>query len=50
MITASSSTVRTVDPASLGPVGRSETDVRFFHLATVLGLIPCRFASVLRLS
>jgi hypothetical protein len=50
MITASSSTARTVDPASLGPVGRSETEVRFFHLATVLGLIPCRLASVLRLS
>ena len=41
---------RTVNPASLGPVGRSETDVRFFHLPTVLGLIPRRLASALRLS
>jgi len=32
---ASSSTVSTVDFGSLGPVGRSATEVRFFHLATV---------------
>ena len=25
---------------SFGPVGRSETDVRAFHLAIVFGLIP----------
>ena len=40
MITASSSTVRTVDPASAGPVEDRKTDVRFFHLATVLGIDP----------
>ena len=38
-ITASSSMLRTVEAASLGPVGRSATDPRFFHLATVFGLI-----------
>jgi len=32
---ASSSIDRTVDLASLGPVARSETEARFFHLATV---------------
>jgi hypothetical protein len=32
---ASSSSERTVDFASRGPVGRSATDDRFFHLATV---------------
>jgi hypothetical protein len=37
---ASSSTDRTVDPGSFGPVGRSETEVRAFHLATVFGLTP----------
>lgn len=37
---ASSSTVRTVDRGSFGPVGRSATEVRFFHLATVFWLIP----------
>jgi hypothetical protein len=36
---ASSSTDRTVDLGSLGPVGRSVAEVRFFHLATVW-LIP----------
>ncbi len=46
---ASSSTVRTVELASFGPVGRSATVVRFFHLATVLGLMPWRLASALRL-
>jgi hypothetical protein len=35
MMTASSSAVRTVDFGSLGPVGTSATEVRFFHLATV---------------
>jgi hypothetical protein len=39
---ASSSTDRTVDLGSLGPVGWSVTVPRFFHLATVFGLIPCR--------
>jgi len=32
---ASSSGDRTVEAAFFGPVGRSATDVRFFHLATV---------------
>ena len=36
--TASSSTDRTVDLGSFGPVGRSETEGRAFHLATVFGL------------
>ncbi len=40
----------TVDLGSLGPVGRSVAEVRFFHLATVFWLIPCRRASTLRLS
>jgi hypothetical protein len=30
----------TVDLGSFGPVLRSATAVRFFHLATVLGLMP----------
>jgi hypothetical protein len=34
----------------LGPVGKSVTELRFFHLATVFGLIPWRRARVLRLS
>ena len=38
--TASSSADRTVDLGSLGPVRRSETDFRDFHLATVFGLTP----------
>ena len=37
---ASSSTDRAVDRGSLGPVGRSETDDRAFHLAMVFGLTP----------
>lgn len=45
-----SSTVRTVDFGSFGPVRRSSTELRAFHLATVFGLIPCRFARPLRLS
>ena len=36
---ASSSIDNVVDLAFLGPVGRSLTDVRRFHLATVLGLM-----------
>ena len=40
---ASSSIVRMVDFASFGPVGRSPTAVRLFHLATVLGLMPWRW-------
>jgi len=34
----------------VGPVGRSPTAVRFFRLATVLGLMPWRLANTLRLS
>ena len=37
---ASSSTDRTVDLGSLGPVGASATEVRAFHLAIVFGLTP----------
>lgn len=37
---ASSSIDSTVDFGSFGPVGRSATKRRFFHFATVLGLIP----------
>ena len=40
IMTASSSVERTVERGRLGPVGRSATEARFFHLATVLGLIP----------
>jgi len=40
MTIASSSTDSTVDFATLGPVGKSATKPRFFHFATVLGLIP----------
>jgi hypothetical protein len=36
----SSSIDRTVDFESFGPVGRSLTVRRFFHLATVFGLTP----------
>ena len=39
-MTASSSTDRTVDRGSFGPVGRSAAEERFFHFATVFGLIP----------
>jgi hypothetical protein len=35
MITPSSSTESTVDLGSFGPVGRSATEDRFRHLATV---------------
>jgi hypothetical protein len=38
--TASSSTVRTVDRGSFGPVRRSATDLRAFHFAMVFGLTP----------
>jgi hypothetical protein len=38
--TASSSTVRTVDRGSFGPVRRSATVVRAFHLAMVFALTP----------
>ena len=37
---ASSSIERTVDFGSFGPVGRSATELRWRHLATVFGLIP----------
>ena len=36
----SSSSERTVDLGSFGPVGRSATEVGAFHLATVFWLIP----------
>jgi hypothetical protein len=39
-----------VDLGFLGPVGRSETDDRAFHLAMVFGLTPWRLASALKLS
>jgi hypothetical protein len=47
---ASSSTDRTEDLGSLGPVGRSATDERFLHFDMVLGLTPYRAARALRLS
>lgn len=47
---SSSSMLSTVERASLRPVGRSLTAVRFFHLATVFWLIPQRWARTLRLS
>jgi len=47
---ASSSADNTVDVGSFGPVFLSATELRFFHFATVLGLIPYRFARALRLS
>jgi hypothetical protein len=40
----------TVERGSLGPVRSSWTEGRFFHLATVFGLMPCRWASTLRLA
>lgn len=49
-MTASSPTDETVDFGSVGPVLRSDVDVRFFHFATVFGLIPYRLDSALRLS
>jgi hypothetical protein len=39
-ITASSSMLSTVERGVRGPVGKSATLVRFFHFATVFGLIP----------
>jgi hypothetical protein len=33
-----------------GSIGRSATEARFFHFATVFWLMPCRFARTLRLS
>jgi hypothetical protein len=38
--TASSALVKTVDRFSFGPMGASVRCIRFFHLATVLELIP----------
>lgn len=46
----SSSLDSVVDVACPEPVGRSLTDVRLFHLATVLGFLPYRLASRIRLS
>jgi hypothetical protein len=37
---ASSSIDSTVDFGSFGPVGKSVTEVRFLHLATVFWLMP----------
>ena len=37
---ASCSGDSTVELGSFGPVGTSAVEVRFFHLATVFGLIP----------
>ena len=37
---ASSSNDSTVECGFFGPVGRSATEVRFFHFATVFRLIP----------
>lgn len=39
-ITACSSIVSTVDVGFFGTVGKSATEVRFFHFAAVFGLIP----------
>jgi len=39
-----------VDFATLGPVGKSAAELRFFHLATVFGLMLKRRAKVLRLA
>jgi hypothetical protein len=39
MTIASSAIVSTVDFGSLGPVGKSVTELRFFHLVTVFGLM-----------
>lgn len=41
---ASSSSDNIVDLGSRGPVGKSATDGRFFHLATVFWLMRWRFA------
>jgi len=46
---ASSPTDNTEDFASVGPVGRSLTELRFFHLATIFWLMPLRWESALRL-
>ena len=47
---ASSSSESTVECGSLGPVRSSWTEGRFFHLATVFGLMPWRWARLLKLS
>ena len=47
---ASSAIESTVDFASFGPVFRSATEPRFFHLATVLGLMPYRLERLLATS
>ena len=39
-MTASSSIDKTVEGGALSPVGKSDTEVRAFHLATVFGLTP----------
>jgi hypothetical protein len=47
---ASASLESTVERGGLGPGRSSWTEGRFFHLAPVFGLRPCRRASALRLS
>ena len=37
---ASSCWLRTVERGCLGPIGKSLTESRFFHFATVFGLMP----------
>ena len=49
-ITASSSTVSTVEVGFFGPVGTSAAELRLLHFATVLRLTPQRFARALGLS
>jgi hypothetical protein len=49
-VMAFSSPDRMLECGCFGPVGRSLTDCRFFHLVTVLGLMPYGDASWLRLA
>ena len=48
--TASCSGVNTVECGTFGPMAASWTKRRFFHFATVLGLIEYRWASRFRLA
>jgi hypothetical protein len=45
----SSTEVKTVERTSFGPIGASLAKERFFHLATVFGLIPYCSAKSFRL-
>jgi len=47
---ASSSLLSKVEHGSFGPIRASEAVDRFFHLATVFGLMPRRSASALMLA